>query len=251
MTLTWVRTRTPAAASVMAVVFAMSACAAPPASETGNPTRSAVQTVAATPSPSEVAGFTPHEPLEPGTYTSFVFDTPLTFTVPDGWKVFEDEIGEFGLALLENDGPCLCIWRDVRVVATGCVEEPQPGIGMAAAEITSWLSSRPGLMPSVPRAITIGGLDGYVVDVQMDPAWTETCPFSGGEPTVPTLIGTGISEGVLWGTGPDSAQRVYILDLGGENAGNIAINVEVCCGVEFEERMAAVTPVIESFAFAD
>ncbi len=71
------------------------------------------------------------------------------------------------------------------------------------------------------------------------------------QPTVPTLIGTGISEGVLWGTGPDSAQRVYILDLGGENAGNIAINVEVCCGVEFEERMAAVTPVIESFAFAD
>jgi hypothetical protein len=248
---TRIRTRSRAAGSVITLAFAMSACAAPSASEAGSPSPSAVQSSAVqssaeTPSPSDVVGFTPHEPLEPGTYTSYVFDTPLTFTVPAGWKVFEDEIGQFGLALLDNDGPCLCVWRDVQVAAPGCAPVPQPGIGMSAAEVTESLSSRPGLLPSVPAPVSIGGLSGWVVDVRMDPAWTETC---GGQASVATLVGTGISSGVFWGAGADSAQRVYVLDLGGADSGNIAINVEVCCGVDFETRMAAVTPVIESFEF--
>jgi hypothetical protein len=47
-----------------------------------------------------------------------------------------------------------------------------------------------------------------------------------------------------------SSQRVYLLDIG-KNAvdGNIAINIEVCCGVQFAERVAAAAPIIKSFAF--
>jgi hypothetical protein len=40
------------------------------------------------------------------------------------------------------------------------------------------------------------------------------------------------------------------LDLGPNAAdGNMAINVQICCGVAEDERIATVTPVIESFAF--
>jgi len=49
--------------------------------------------------------------------------------------MFEDEPGQFGLALLENDGPCLCVWRDVRAAAKSCAEEPEPGVGSSAADI--------------------------------------------------------------------------------------------------------------------
>jgi hypothetical protein len=77
--------------------------------------------VSASPTSSDSSNAAPaaetNSQLDPGTYGSGVFTTPLTFTVPSGWKVFEDEPGQFGLALVANDGPCICVWRDVRVAA--------------------------------------------------------------------------------------------------------------------------------------
>ena len=192
----------------------------------------------------------PHMPLPPGTYKSEVFETPLTYTVPEGWKMFEDEPGQFGLALLENDGPCLCVWRDVRAAAKSCAYEPEPGVGSSAADITNWLATRDGLDTTEPQPVSVGGLQGYVIDVRLDPDWTSTCPFSNDEPIFMTLVGTAISEEVFWGTEKSTSQRYYLLDLGENGAdGNIAITVEVCCGVQWDERMKAVAPVIESFVF--
>jgi hypothetical protein len=189
-------------------------------------------------------------PLAAGTYTSTVFATPLTFTVPSGWKVFEDETGQFGLALLQNDGPCLCVWRDVRASAIkDCAEAPEPGIGTSAKAIADWLAKHPGLTPPTPKPVTIGGLKGYVLDLAIDPAWTKTCPVRGSDPRVPTLVGSGISEGVAWDVSPTDSQRLYLLDLGpaGEN---IAINVDVCCSVQFDIQVGAANAVIKTFAFA-
>jgi hypothetical protein len=179
-----------------------------------------------------------------------VFATPLTYTVPIGWKMFEDEPGQYGLAMVTNDGPCLCVWRDVRAAATSCALEPQPGVGQSAADIVEWLASHDGLDTTAPEPTNIGGLDGYVIDVVMSPDWAEPCPFSGGQPIVMTLVGSQISAGVHWGTDASSSQRYYVLDIGQDGvAGNIAITVEVCCGVQFDDRMAAATPVVESFTF--
>lgn len=189
--------------------------------------------------------------LQPGTYRSSVFATPFHFTVPSGWKVFEDEGGQFGLALVSNDGPCVCVWRDVRASATTCEEAPEPGVGTSARAIADWLATHKGIVATHPRAVTVGGLNGYVVDVSIDPMWTRPCSGRGPDPKVPTLVGSAISEGVAWDVSPTDRQRVYLLDLGQDGAdGNIAINVDVCCGARFNDRMAAVTPVIDSFAFA-
>ena len=67
---------------------------------------------------------------------------------------------------------------------------------------------------------------------------------------MPILVGTAISAGVFWGSDADSSQRIYVLDLG-KNAsdGNIAILVQVCCGIDFVERTTAVSPVINSLVF--
>jgi hypothetical protein len=182
---------------------------------------------------------TPHQPLPAGTYVSEIFKTPLTYTLPDGWKMFEDEPGQFGLALVANDRPCVCIWRDVRAAATTGAEAPEPGVGTSAQEITGWLAHHKGLKPATPKAVSVGGLSGYVIDVV-------------GNPEAPTLVGSGISAGVHWGASSSegSSQRLYILDIGKNGVdGNIAINIEVCCGVQFAERVAALEPIIKSFSF--
>lgn len=241
-----------AAPGAIALALTLTACAsAQSPTATGGAAAGAATdpAAAASPAPSAVRPI-PHQPLAAGTYTSGTFATPLTYTVPEGWKMFEDEPGQFGLALLENDGPCLCVWRDVSAAAASCVADPEPGIGTSAADIVGWLADHQGLDTSEPEETTVGGLHGYVIDVMIDPAWTEPCPRSGGQPTVMTVVGGGISAGVHWGTDAGSSQRYYLLDLGDGGAdGNIAITVEVCCGAEWDERMAVATPVIESFVF--
>lgn len=179
--------------------------------------------------------------LEPGTYQSEVFVSPLEFTVTAGWKVFEDEPGQFGLALIENDGPCVCIWRDVRVAAaTVGQEEPDPAVGATAADITAALAGRPGIDATTPAAATVGGLQGYLIDLRL----------AAGTEGAPTVIGTQTSAGVYWGVAPGSEQRLVVLDVpADQGGGNVAINIEVCCGVTFADRTAVVDPVIASFRF--
>ena len=189
--------------------------------------------------------------LPPGTYTSEAFQPTLTYTVPAGWVMFDDEPGQFELAL-ENEDPYLYVWRDLRAIDPNCAEELQPDVGSSGADIADALATRDGLDTSEPQPVSIGGLSGYVIDVRMSPDWTGTCPFSDGNATVPTLIGTPpLSNYVLWGTLIDSSQRYYFLDLGeGGTDGNIVIAVEVCCGAEWDEVMEIATPVLESFVFA-
>jgi len=189
----------------------------------------------------------PNQLLPPGTYTSEIFKPPVTYTVPAGWKMFEDEPGQFGLGLGAGEGPCVCFWRDVRAASTECVEEPQPGVGASAADISTWLAQHKGLKTTKPTPVQVSGLTGYMIDVNLDPAWRGQCQ---GAISVPILVGTGLGTGVFWGSEADTSQRIYLLDLG-KNAtdGNIAILTQVCCGVDFVERTTAVTPVIKSVVF--
>lgn len=254
------RTHVLFAAGVSSLLFASLAIAdTTAATSTTEPDSGAVESnsvdaATASSSPDSVRPV-PMEPLPAGTYSSEVFATPLTYTVPDGWKMFEDEPGQFGLALVANDGPCLCIWRDVRAASRDCAEEPEPGVGGTAEDIATWLVDHPGLNTSEPKPVTVGGLDGVMIDVAMASSWTEPCPFSGGQPVVMTTVGTEISRGVHWGTDANDSQRMYLLDL--SDGGNIAIVVEVGFGPayndlaspEFQARIDTVTPVIDSFQF--
>lgn len=220
-----------------------------PTSDVPSPTEAATAIIA--PSATESFEVVQDALLPPGTYTSAAFQPQLTYTVPAGWVMYDDEPGQFELAL-EHKDPYIYVWRDVRAVALNCAEKAHPGVGSSAADIAGWLATRDGLDTSEPQPVSIGGLSGYVIDVRQSPDWTEGCPFSDGQPTVPTIMGTSpLSGQVFWGTLIDDSQRYYFLDLGEDGTnGNIAINVEVCCGAEWDEVMEAATPLIESFAFA-
>jgi hypothetical protein len=224
---------------------------APSASATATPARTAAPSVAS-PTQQESrpgeGGYTIGEPLAPGTYSSEAFATPTQFTVPAGWKVFEDEAYEFGLAILANDGPCICFWRDVSLMSASCAFLPEQGVATTAAAIAEGLANRPGIAPTEITPVTVGGLSGVWLDVVLDPAWTQGCGSGSNAPEVPMLVGR--PGGVVWSVDADTSQRLYLLDLDPATSGtNLAINVVVCCGVDFQQRMDAVAPVIETLAF--
>jgi hypothetical protein len=198
-------------------------------------------------------GFVLDEELDPGTYQSENFLIPISVTVPAGWEIFEDEPGHFGLDVVAHPEPPVLIIRDVAASALGCVEAADDGVGTSAAVIAETLANRDGIVASEPEPVSIGGLDGVVVDVALDPSWTQGCPFSDGEPTVSTLIGNaGASAEFFWGVMADSSQRIYLLDVDeARGGGNLLVMVETCCGVAPEERIAESTPVVESLRFFD
>jgi hypothetical protein len=195
------------------------------------------------------SGITIGSELDPGTYTSTFFATPITFTVPEGWKVFEDEPGQFGLARMTNDGPPLLVLRDVRVAAADCSEAPEEGVGYSAEEFAAWLAAHEGLTTTDPAPVTIGGLEGMVIDVSLDPSWTTPCPFSGGQPIVMTLVGTEISRGLHWGIDATEEQRIWLLDLPEVSGGNVVILADACSGVAPADQLTAAQQVVDSITF--
>jgi pimeloyl-ACP methyl ester carboxylesterase len=202
-----------------------------------------------------------NEPLPAGTYVSEEFGIPLSYTVPDeGWFNFEDAPDAYGLNTSSIWGIwCVCVWRDV---APASLAECAPDVanlhgGTSAEEIMAWLVAHPGLDTTEPTPVTVGGLDGFMIDVSIKPSWTETCPEYGvDEPVAWALVGTEpIGGGVPWGVVANESQRDYVLDLPG--GGNIAISMDACCdppfgdldSPEYQQRVDAVTPVIDSFQF--
>jgi hypothetical protein len=154
---------------------------------------------------------------------------------------------------MDHDGPPLLVIRDVAAASTECMERPEPGVGTSAQAITTWLAEHEGLVTSEPTPVSLGGLDGYMIDVALDPAWTGTCPFSGGAPTVATLgSGGDVSAGFFWGLVGTDEDRVYLFDVDdADGGGNVLVMLDICCGVSRETRETEASPVIDSFDFVE
>jgi hypothetical protein len=211
--------------------------------------------------PGAVGPATRYEPLPAGTYVSETFMPPLTYTVPEGWRMLEDNLG--GYVLNPADAPydptqglTVNVWRDVEAPSPEfCGALPVEEAGYSAQKITSWLASHEGLVATQPAPVTVGGLDGFMIDAVMSPSFTGLCLARLDEPIVWTLIGSGSSSSVHQGLTAAEAQRIYVLDLA--DGGNVAILINSCCdpkngdldNAEFQEAIANTTPIVESFQF--
>lgn len=191
--------------------------------------------------------------LEGGTYTTKTFQPTLSYSVAEpGWVNEEDLSGNF-LIFRDSDpqtgpigGSYVGVYRDVRAAAQNCEEEAEAGIGQKPAELAAWLGTLPGVIDSVPEPVTVGGLDGVAVDLRLDPAWTGSCPWSGGYPVTALIIGNGVSllHHVLTG---GISIRLYLLEF---EDGNVAVEVtSVDEQASADEYRAAVEPLLASFEF--
>jgi hypothetical protein len=181
-------------------------------------------------------------PIPAGTYTTTTFQPSITYTVADGWINGEDLPGNF-LLQLDGDPRYVGIYRNI-AAPFECEEHPDPDVDRSVEAISNWLTSHPGLVTTEPQAISIGGLDGVYVDISLDPSWTTTCPYSGGEPIVPFIIGGGPSSlhHVIL---PGFQERLYLLEADG---GNVAIEVGPE-GDSLPEYLELVEPIIDSLQF--
>ena len=171
-------------------------------------------------------------PLAAGTYRTTVFETPFTFTVPDGWANYEDLPGNFLLlppggsldSVDAGTSDYVGIFQGVGVgVASGTVcDAVEPDVGLDPASMVAALAAREDIVVSDPVPVEVGGLRGLMIDIADDPSSDAGCL----DPEVPFPI-QGIIAGLgplglgpsyfAHSIGPGVTMRLYILDRGDTN----------------------------------
>jgi hypothetical protein len=228
----------------------------------GRPSGSDVGGGTATPSPSPVASASPSATasasavfppwftqkgdgagiLPAGSQTTRHFLAGSTFIVPEGWVNESDNAAVYGLfqdtpaneaqyalsnetaqnmilvATVENNMFAICD-------ATGLFQ------GGTAAEVIDAVVANEALSATKPVDVTIGGLSGRQVDVQLNPDWTGSCS-SGDLPTKDYK---------------DGRNRLILLDTPG--SGTMGIAIGSLKSADFEAFLAEAMPVVESLRF--
>jgi hypothetical protein len=157
--------------------------------------------------------------LEPGTYSVPNFDPPFDVDIADdGWVNVRASGGMVLFVDRTAPGDELVLYQgaaprtfDNKLVA---------GLGRSPREFMTWLSQRADLDVTEPEAVTLGGLDGWQVDVTVLPDARNglgDCPT---EPCVAIASGLDPAEMPSWtwelGIWAGAAYRLYALDVDGQ-----------------------------------
>ena len=162
--------------------------------------------------------------LAPGAYRTQLFQPAIEYTVPDGWRNDQDLEGNFLLTRQQDDqaiagGTYLGIYQNVWAADKDCYVMAQRGVDQTPQALVAWLSSVPTLATSTPKAVTVGGLNGYQIDFDVAKG-KETCRFDGGRGT-PLIVGG--PEGALHHVAnSDIHVRLVIL---GWKTGNVTLEI--------------------------
>jgi len=129
-----------------------------------------------------------------GTYHTQTFQPGFQYTVPKGWRNDQDLTGNFLLVRQQDNqavsgGTYLGIYQNVAASSTLCVGA-QPGVGQTPQALVAWLRNVPTLVTSTPKGVTVGGLSGYQMDIDV-PKGQGTCSVGPGGS--PLISGGGVS----------------------------------------------------------
>ena len=193
--------------------------------------------------------------IAPGTYTSTTFRPRFTYTVPGGWSNTMDLPTNFLLARTDDPvvdfygGNAINLVPNVAAASQNCEQTPEPGVGRTAQAISDWLVGLAAVQSSGPRPTTVGGLTGFVVDAQLTPTWTRSCPFGEGALIQMTVAGDPAEfrrHSAILAVGV--SVRLYVLDRPG--GGNVMVLVvDIPDEISFADYLMAATPVVESMQF--
>lgn len=191
--------------------------------------------------------------LEPGEYRTTTFRPGLGYAVPtDEWTNLEDLPGQVWFYRYEDRRPGLVGWsyfgiyRDVRAAAIDCTEAPQEGVGLTPEELVAWFRSVPGLVVSEPKRVSIGGLEGLQIDLDLEPG-VVTCRY-GRHTGIPLTVrgqNAHLHHVLLHGV------DVRLAILAWED-GNIALEITNVRDQHTAAEYRAMTkPIIDSLEFSD
>jgi hypothetical protein len=178
-----------------------------------------------------------------------VFHPAVTYTVPAGWKNFEDTPGNF--LLVPPDGNLAGVnggTSDFIGIYTsvgppnGCEEGVAPGVLATPAGYRGWATDQPGFRNPGFRHVSVGGLSGLVADLRLARGWSKPCFYSNGLPVQPMITGLGVSSldhNVL----PGQVTRLYLMNyLGG------ALAIEVV-DIKDAHHLPAYSKVVRALRF--
>lgn len=240
--------------AVLLAIFLVASCSngsepnAPSGTDTADPTTSSVR----------ILNDCPELPcqgsLEPGEYR-WAFSKPtIDFEIPSpGWTWYYSG----NLRIVADTSPTiegLYVAEGVyflpqpAIASRDCEESTDPSVGRSVKDLAAWLEAARGLAVSDPTPVSVGGLDGVRLDIELDPAWRKTCFFSEGLPAVPLIFNGAKLGGYHLAIVPDQSMRWYILD---SDDGVIIVDIEDGPeGLSHDDLLEAATPIIESFAFS-
>ena len=232
-------------------VFLGGGSAVPGPTPSPSPSPTATPTPAPTPSPSAVypPWFTPQGDgagiLPAGGNTTRQFLAGSTFTVPEGWvndgdytpvyTLFPDTpANEAEYALSKQTAQNILLTDTVQNNMFAICDATGLFQGATASEVIDALVADEAFSTTEPVDVTIGGLSGRQVDVQLNPDWTGSCPLNADDP--PTRDYT------------DARNRIILLNTPGGRPIGIAIGS--LNSSDFEAFLAEAMPIVQSFDFA-
>jgi hypothetical protein len=157
-------------------------------------------------------------PLAAGTYATKVFHPAITYTVPEGWKNYEDTPGNFLLVPPHGDLPgvnggtsdFIGVYSSV-AAPNGCEDGTATGVLATPAGYRGWAAHQRGFRDPRFRPVSVGGLSGIVADLRLPRGWSKTCAYSNGLPVQPMITGLGVSS-LDHNVIPGQVTRLYLLD---------------------------------------
>jgi hypothetical protein len=184
-----------------------------------------------------------------GTYQSRRFQPSLTYTVPAGWFTGDQPLEYVFTVGSDTAGDGIFLFRDpiAHSQDPDCPMAADPTIGTSPKELTDWIASLPGLKATTPKAVSLGGLPGFTLDIRLAPHWTHACPYSDGQPVVPLIVGSQPGSGPDWNVG-STGMRIWVLDAGANR--RVWIDMEAGDHLTLEQLVERAAPVVESFDFS-
>jgi hypothetical protein len=226
------------------------------------------ETELATPSPraaspsATISGETPPEPggtLLPAGDANSDLDGGLRVTVPAGWINTED--GYFGYDLTGPAG------RDAGAIsfeagpfqASDSLDCNGIGSGLPSADgVVEQLVADERLVTSEPQSVSVAGLDGLMLDIELDPGWTHPCPelclsqplsgCSTNMPAAPLLTRPSGPHFTMLGIFGEQHLRLFIYDAAGTGRSccSLAIAIYAPDRPAFDAFLSDAMPIVES-----
>jgi hypothetical protein len=186
--------------------------------------------------------------LQAGSHASRNFGPQVSYTVPAGWSVPVDNSTFFQLIPGGSEVVGIHLFRDPMAASQdpACPDTPEPGVGTTALELAAWIRGLPGLTVSQPKIVTVGGLRGTEIEMQIVAGWTASCSFANGSPTVPLFIGS--KQEYRWVIAGSERLRLDLLDVPG--GGTVVVDIDAFDGSLYDDLLTAATPIVNSFSFA-
>jgi hypothetical protein len=196
-------------------------------------------------------------PLEPGTHRSTFFNPlvpfeewtyergVMTYDVPAGWANTSDFPHKYRLQPRERTGePGIFMWSEARIVSEErpCTSTSDPDFTSTPDAFVDWLVHHPDLESTDAAPVTVGGVEGVVLEAEVRA--DADLPCTGFGPYLPMLAD---DAALQWGFEPHMRKRLYLLGLGDDRT--LIISIEAAGRDAFDELVDEAATIVESIEF--